>query len=97
MPPEIVLVTITAIAAFCSLGFGLMRVVSTHLERKVMAKSGGTEMEHLRAEIDDIRTQMDGIEDVRGRFAELEERVDFAERLLAQQGDRGRIAPGPEV
>lgn len=27
------------------------------------------------------------------RVAELEERVDFAERLLAQQRERGRLAP----
>jgi hypothetical protein len=35
------------------------------------------------------------IDELRGRMAELEERVDFAERLLTRQRDAERIAGGP--
>ena len=36
------------------------------------------------------------MDDLRQRVAELEERVDFSERLLARQPDRARLAEGPE-
>jgi hypothetical protein len=35
------------------------------------------------------------LEDLRGRVAELEERADFAERLLARQRDPERLPGGP--
>lgn len=38
------------------------------------------------------------LDDVRARMAELEERLDFSERLMAQTGEAARIAaPGREV
>lgn len=36
------------------------------------------------------------MDDLRHRLAELEERVDFSERLMARQPERGRLAEGPE-
>ena len=41
-------------------------------------------------EISELR---DDLEDVRGQVAELQERVDFAERLLTQQREAGKL-PG---
>ncbi|HEU4827664.1 MAG TPA: hypothetical protein VFT04_00580 [Gemmatimonadales bacterium] len=38
----------------------------------------------LRAELDDLRARMQELEGDRARFLELEERVDFAERLLTR-------------
>jgi hypothetical protein len=36
------------------------------------------------------------MDELRKRVAELEERVDFSERLLARQPERGRLAEEPE-
>jgi hypothetical protein len=38
----------------------------------------------------------EALEELRGRVSELEERVDFAERLLSKQRDLERLAP-PET
>lgn len=46
--------------------------------------------ERLRAELDEVRASLESLRDaLGGRMAELEERADFAERLLTQ----GRAAP----
>jgi hypothetical protein len=42
------------------------------------------ETEALRAEVDDLRW----------RLGELEERLDFTERVLARQKDPGKLPPG---
>ena len=42
---------------------------------------------------DDVQTRLDAIEDVQRRLADVEERLDFAERMLAKQRDGERIAP----
>ena len=42
---------------------------------------------------DDVQTRLDALEDVQRRLADVEERLDFAERMLAKQRDAERIAP----
>jgi Tfp pilus assembly protein PilO len=49
----------------------------------------------LRAELEDLRAQLAEQQDLRQRLTELEERVDFAERLLAQ-AKRDRLSAGGE-
>ncbi|MGH7516676.1 MAG: hypothetical protein ACREOC_04280 [Gemmatimonadales bacterium] len=41
--------------------------------------------------VHDLRARVEQLEAERGRIAELEERIDFAERMLAQQREPGRI------
>jgi hypothetical protein len=41
----------------------------------------------------DVQTRLDGLEDVQRRLADVEERLDFAERMLAKQRDAERVAP----
>lgn len=41
-----------------------------------------------------LRDRVEQLEGERGRFAELEERLDFAERLLARQAEIDRLAEG---
>lgn len=41
--------------------------------------------------IEDLHAELD---EARGRIAALEERVDFAERMLAKQQDPSRLGPG---
>jgi hypothetical protein len=57
-------------------------------------KHGSTGSDAAREELETLRRQVDGLEALPGRVAELEERVDFAERLLARQ-ERLPL-PGPE-
>ncbi len=42
---------------------------------------------------DDVQARLDALEDVQRRLADVEERLDFAERILAKQRDAERIAP----
>lgn len=86
MPEEIVFLSFTSIVAVTGLAFGLMRTVSKHLERK--HTGGGGDVRALRAEVEDLRGQLLGVEEMRERMADLEERTDFNERMLAQGRDR---------
>jgi len=55
----------------------------------------GESAQHLLAEVDDLRAQVADVDQLRAEVAELHERVDFAERLLAQK-PVGELAP-PEA
>ena len=45
----------------------------------------------LLAEVDALRSELDALRDVVSRMPELEERVDFAERLLARERESGPL------
>jgi Tfp pilus assembly protein PilO len=55
----------------------------------------------LQGEVDQLREQIAELEPLRGRIHELEERIEFAERLLAQRRDQELLPPAaqrsPEV
>lgn len=51
------------------------------LARRIDGKSGDTE---LRAEIDALHQRVAELEQVEGRLGELENRIEFSERLLTQ-------------
>jgi len=56
----------------------------SHTEQKwIEAKGAPTEVAELRAEVDELRHQL----------ADVHERLDFAERLLAKTRDADRLAP----
>ena len=44
---------------------------------------------------DDVLARLADLDDMKQRLGELEERVDFAERLLAKQRDPERLGPPP--
>jgi hypothetical protein len=48
----------------------------------------------LEAELEEMRARLDEGERARDRIAELEERLDFAERMLAQQREAPRLPGG---
>lgn len=52
--------------------------------------------ESLRHELEDLQARVAGGEELQQRVAELEERLDFAERMLAQRPDVARIPASPE-
>ena len=90
MPEEVVVLSFISIVAVTSLAFGLMRSVNRHLDRKWRARHGTGEQRAL-SELEELRSRVERIEDIQLRVGELEERVDFAERLLADGKNRGAI------
>lgn len=73
------------------MAIGFAKVVVRRLEGKTYAGS------HVDAELADLRARLDEAEGARGRIAELEERLDFAERMLAQQREHSRLPGGGET
>ena len=84
MTEEIVFLAFTSIVAVTTIAFGIMRSINKHLDRKWRAQQGGPGHEPILAELEEMRTRLDGSDELRDRVAELEERVDFAERILAE-------------
>jgi len=78
------------ILAFLLLGFvswQAFRTLNRYLERK-HGGIGSGELDALRAEMESLRTQVGSVEDLSLRLGEVEERVDFAERLLTKERER---------
>ena len=76
--------------------FGVYRVATRWIDRRherLMAeRSGGAGA----GEVQQLRARVEALEDSVGRVQELEERLDFAERILAQQRERGKLVQGGE-
>lgn len=89
------LIPLAGIGALVVLGLPLIRAVVRYLERKGVG-AGSFEAEALRSEVDELRTRLDMVENTTGRLTELEERLDFAERLLTQQRARAELPAGEE-
>jgi hypothetical protein len=94
MPDEVVILAITSIFAVTALGFGLMRTISRSSERRWQLKKG-LPGEQVAAELEELRSRLEGSEDMRDRLAELEERVDFTERLLSEGKRRDQLRAEP--
>jgi hypothetical protein len=61
---------------------------------RIRGKHGAPGMDELRAELIEQRDAVsEELQQVRGEVAELAERLDFAERLLAQSRDSQRLGP----
>ena len=80
-PPMVLLIVIAALTAGVIILWPLMRAFARRLEGK-----GGTD-QALQADLEQLRTQLGDVDALQHRIAELEERVDFTERLLAQSHD----------
>lgn len=80
MPPEAVFLMVLAILAAATIVlFPLFRAIARRIEGR-----GGMSAE-ARTELDELRERVSRLEEGHPRMTELEERVDFAERLLAQR------------
>ncbi|HZN97647.1 MAG TPA: hypothetical protein VFB61_07960 [Gemmatimonadales bacterium] len=87
-PPVVLLIVIAALTAAVIILWPLMRAFGRRLEGR------GTGDPALRAEIDHLQARLGEVDNLHHRVAELEERVDFTERLLAQAPHQGRVG-GP--
>jgi Tfp pilus assembly protein PilO len=88
LPPQVTLLIALGVLAACAVVlYPLMRALGRRIEGH-----GGSDPE-LRREVEQLRSRMGDLETLQHRVMELEERVDFAERLLAQRREPERL-PG---
>jgi hypothetical protein len=73
-------ITITS----CVLGLPIVKAVVRRFEGKGPGSLTGGD-ERLRMEVEDLRARLDAMELVDHRLTDVEERLDFAERVLTQQ------------
>ncbi|MBI2615544.1 MAG: hypothetical protein HYW52_07725 [Gemmatimonadetes bacterium] len=76
--------SLAAMGMITGLILSVVRTVGRYLERKHPASA----LADLRAAVDALRLELAEQQDARQRLMDLEERVDFAERLLARERDR---------
>ena len=95
MPDEIFILVVMSLASVTALGFGLMRSINRHLDRKWQAGRAGGD-ERVLPEVEDLRSRLEGMEEVHARVLELEERVDFAERRLRTEGKDQKASQGSQ-
>lgn len=81
-----------AIMSAGGVGYFIIAVANT-VVRRLNARTP-VETQQLEAEMADIRARLDDADAARGRIAELEERLDFTERMLAQHREAPRVGPG---
>lgn len=88
------LVVIMSAVTACVLGYPIVKAFVARIERKDSGRLAGGD-ETLRFEVDDLRARMDVLEQAEHRLTEVEERLDFTERVLTQR-TRGELPEGPE-
>jgi hypothetical protein len=84
-PPMVLLIVIAALTASVVILWPIMRAFGRRLE----GKAGGDPA--LRSDVDHLHVRLGEIDALQTRVAELEERVDFTERLLAQSREPDRL------
>ena len=77
-PPGIALIMVALWAAAAVILYPLFRAIGRRIEGRVADPA-------LQHEVDELRERVRDLEAAQPRYAELEERLDFAERLLAQR------------
>ena len=84
---------LVAMSALTGIVAIVARSVLRYQEQKLRAR--GDQGSEVRAELEDLRAQLVEQQDLRQRLVELEDRLDFAERLLAQ-AKQERLPAGGE-
>jgi len=83
--PAVVLITLGLFAAVALVTFPLVRAIARRIEGKQRLDPA------VLAELEDLRARVADLEQHQGIVQELEERLDFTERLLAQQREQARL------
>lgn len=81
-------VAMAAVIGFFVIAFVLVRTLARRMEGKHRAAP------ELQAEIDQLHARLAEVEQLQHRVLELENRVEFSERLLTQQRDLQLPGPG---
>ena len=82
-PDETKTIGIVAVTVFSFVGALLYPIARAYARRL----EGGGATAALRDELADVSARLDGLQQSEGRMAELEARLDFAERVLTRQRD----------
>ena len=77
---------ITGVPMLMYAGFVGIRMWERRMEGKTLSPE-------IQQELDDLRARVNGLEGVEGRIEELEERMDFSERVLARDKATGQLNP----
>ena len=88
--PVFVFIPVAALIAITIILWPIMRALARRLERKGNVDSA------LRAEVEQLHTRLAEMDSLQSRLLELEERVDFTERLLAQAQQPSRLGGAAE-
>jgi hypothetical protein len=83
--PAIVLITLAVVAGTVLIAFPLVRAISRRLEGRQRHDPA------VLTDLEDLRARVSELEQRQGLVHELEERLDFTERLLAQQREQARL------
>ena len=89
-PPVILLIVIAALTATVIILWPIMRAFGRRLEGRGQADPS------LKADIDHLHSRLGEVDSLQSRILELEERVDFTERLLAQTQQPTRLGSAGE-
>jgi hypothetical protein len=90
LPPGVTaLIALGFFAACAFVLYPIMRAVGRRLEGKSASPDPA-----LREEIDRLTARLDEVDLLRHHVAELEERLDFTERMLAQRREQDRLGGG---
>jgi Tfp pilus assembly protein PilO len=84
-PPMVFLIVLAALTAAVIILWPLVRAFARRME----GKGGGDPA--LRTEVEQLHARLGEVDALQARMAELEERVDFTERLLAQSREPDRL------
>lgn len=90
-PSEVFLITLTLLGSVF-LGWKLLGPLMQALARRLEPRSAEPA---TAGELAELRVRVQELEAQQGRVLELEDRLDFAERLLARQREAARL-PGAE-
>ena len=95
-PAEAFLIALVALAAM-GVTYMLLQPIMAALGKRLAGHSGEADP-RLREDLEEMRARLQALEEERHRVLEIEDRVDFTERLLLQQreADPSRLGPGKE-
>ncbi len=85
---------ILTIVGFLVTGIVLIRVFGPLMRAWARRLEGKSVDPELRGEVEQLREQVAEVEPLRNRVLELEDRLEFAERLLAQRKDQDLLQRG---
>jgi hypothetical protein len=89
-PPLVVIIVVAALTATTIILWPIVRAFARRLEGR------GSGDAALRAEVDQLHARIGEVDMLQARVVELEERLDFAERLLAQAQQPARLGAPTE-
>ena len=85
LDPFMFIIPLAGMATGIIISIGFFKTVRHVIDRKLSRGDDG----HLREEIADLQSRIEALESEHGRVDELEDRLEFAERLLIRERESG--------